>query len=137
MIVAIRIVGEIGLSREEKENLFNLRLRRKYSCILLKDTSRLSDRVKARICFGEIDKETLKLLISKRARKSGDKPVAESADSIIKKLEEGKTLSDMEIKPFFRLHPPKGGFKKSTKVLYPKGILGENKQINDLLRRML
>jgi len=35
------------------------------------------------------------------------------------------------------LQPPRGGFKKSTKSLYPRGVLGENKGINDLVRRML
>ncbi|MGC9309895.1 MAG: uL30 family ribosomal protein [Candidatus Nanoarchaeia archaeon] len=35
------------------------------------------------------------------------------------------------------LHPPRGGFKKSTKLEYPKGILGKNKDINKLIERML
>lgn len=136
MIAAIRMAGEIGLSKKEKANLYNLRLRRKYSCVLIKDRG-LLENVKTWICYGEIDQDTLKLLISTRARKSGNKPVSEGADSIIKKLGEGKTFSDLGIKPFFRLHPPKGGFKRSTKLLYPRGILGENKDINDLIRRML
>jgi len=49
-----------------------------------------------------------------------------------------KTLVDFGLKPFFRLHPPRGGI--DTKVHFPirKGVLGDNKEkINDLVRRML
>jgi hypothetical protein len=38
---------------------------------------------------------------------------------------------------FCRLHPPIGGFKKSTKLAYPRGILGDKKDIAKLLERML
>jgi hypothetical protein len=39
----------------------------------------------------------------------------------------------------FSFHPPRGGLKKSSKQLYPKGILGEWKEnnIDKLLERML
>ena len=135
-IVVIRISGKIGIPKEEENILYSLRLRKKYSCILLKD-KKILEKVKRRVAFGEIDNDTLKLLISKRARKPGNKPVQEGADAIIKKLEEGKNLQEIGIKPFFRLAPPKGGFKKGTRLMYPKGILGENEKINELVRRML
>ena len=35
------------------------------------------------------------------------------------------------------LHPPRGGFKKSSKVAAPKGILGEHEDITKLVGRML
>ena len=89
MIVAIRIKGEVGMPKGKKELLYNLRLRRKYSCILLKD-KKILNKVKNEIAFGEIDNDTLKLLISKRAKKPGDKPVSEGSESIIKSLEEGE-----------------------------------------------
>ena len=54
---------------------------------------------------------------------------------MIKELNE-KRGKDKE-KGFYRLHPPIGGFKKSTKLAFPKGILGEHKDISKLLRRML
>ena len=136
MIVAIRIAGRVGMTPREGGILFNLRLRKKYACVFIKDKS-LLEVVKNKVAFGEISKETLALLISKRARKPGNKPVSESADLIVKKLEEGKSLADLGIKPFFSLQPPVKGFRKSTRLLYPKGVLGENKDINDLVRRML
>ena len=136
MIVAVRITGRVGVDPNKKEAMYQLRLRKKFSCVIVKDMN-LLEQVKDRVAFGEIDKETFAMLISKRGRKIGNKPIQESADVIIKKLEEGKSLEDLGIKPFFSLHPPRGGFKKSTKVLYPKGVLGDNKEINALLRRMI
>jgi len=49
--------------------------------------------------------------------------------------ERGKKV-DGELKPFFRLHPPRGGLKNS-KEPFPKGVLGYNKEINELVERML
>ncbi|MEM2956093.1 MAG: uL30 family ribosomal protein [Candidatus Pacearchaeota archaeon] len=136
MIAVIRIAGRVGISNKDEKILHSLRLRKKYVCILLKD-KKILEKIKTKVCFGEIDNETLALLISKRGKKVGGKMIQESASIIAKKLEEGKSLESMGIKPFFCLHPPRGGFKKSTKHLYPKGILGENKNINEILRRMI
>jgi len=138
MICAIRISGRVGVAPDRVAVLNNIRLRKKFACVLFKEKDKgILKIVQDKISYGEIDNETLRLLISKRARKPGNKPITESADVIIKKLEEGKNLEDLGIKPFFSLQPPRGGFKKSTKLLYPKGVLGENKNINDLVRRML
>jgi large subunit ribosomal protein L30 len=138
MIVAVRIAGRVGMTPKEGGVLFNLRLRKKYSCVLIKDKDKsLLDVIKNKIAFGEIEKDTLVLLLSKRGRRIGNKPISESSDIIAKKIEEGKSLDELKIKPFFRLQPPVKGFRKSTKLLYPKGVLGENKDINDLVRRML
>jgi large subunit ribosomal protein L30 len=92
------------------------------------------------IAYGRIDKETLKLLIAKRGRVPGNKPLEEKkiSDAMISEIFDGKKrLKDFGIKPFFRLHPPLKGFIKSTKQFYPKGILGEHGKINDLIKKML
>ncbi len=136
MIAVIRIAGQVHVDGKQNLVLDNLRLRQKYACILINDRNIL-EKIKDKIAYGEISEETLKMLIAARGRKAGDKPIQEGIDTIIAKLKDGKTLNDLGIKPFFRLHPPKGGFKKSTKVLCPRGILGDHKQIDALLRRML
>lgn len=42
------------------------------------------------------------------------------------------------IKPWFALNPPKGGFKKKSKRSYSQdGILGENKELVSLVKRMM
>ena len=48
----------------------------------------------------------------------------------------GKKYDELGIKPFFRLHPPRGGIR--SKVHYPEGVLGNHKEkINELVERML
>lgn len=119
MICAIRIRGQVGLKSEVKETLYRLRLRRKYACVVFdKPTESQIGMIKSMrdfISYGEISEETHKKLVEKRGKKNPEK--------------EG------EIKPFFRLHPPRGGAK--TKIHYPKGILGENKEMDKLVERML
>jgi large subunit ribosomal protein L30 len=42
------------------------------------------------------------------------------------------------IKPWFALSPPKGGFKRKTKTQYMQdGILGEDVELADIVKRML
>ena len=42
------------------------------------------------------------------------------------------------IKPWFALSPPKGGFRKKSKRSYSQnGILGENKELISLVKRMM
>jgi len=72
MIAVIRIKGKVKVRKELEETLSRLRLRRKYSCILISEKDKVSlgmlDRVKSFVAFGTIDKQTLLRLIEKRAR---------------------------------------------------------------------
>jgi len=54
-------------------------------------------------------------------------------DAFIKKLNSKRTPKE----GVYFLHPPRGGFKKSSKVAAPKGILGKHKDIIKLAERML
>ena len=90
----IRIKGQVGINKDVKETLFRLRLRRKYSCITLETTKEnmgMLKKVRSFVSYGEISKETYEELLKKRGKKV-----------------QGK------LKPFFRLHPPRGGAE--TKV---------------------
>ncbi len=117
MIAAIRIRGQVGLRKDVKETLYRLRLRRKYACVVFQNPTEaqlgMIKSMRNFISYGEISEDMYKKLVEKRAKKD----------------KEGN------MKPFFRLHPPRGGAK--TKLHYPKGILGENKDIEKLLERML
>lgn len=144
-IVAIRIRGTVNVSGSVSKTLNMLRLRKKFSCILVektKETEGMLKKVQDYIAFGEIDQETLKQLLLKRARKQGDKPLEIAGKTIdeftLKFIENKAKLSDLKIKPFFRLHPPRGGFKKSIKKHWPKGVLGYyGLKINELVKKML
>jgi len=139
MKALIRISGKVGVDTGVANALYRLRLRKKYACVVLHDSKELEGMIKKVrdfIAFGNIDKETLKELIIKRARLPGDKAIKIDAEKIIEELIKGKSFEDLKIKPFFRLHPPRGGIV--SKQHYPKGVLGDNKEdINKLLRRML
>lgn len=112
MICVIRIHGRVGLDKKIINTLNRLRLRKKYSCVVLEPTKEnmgMVRRAENQVAYGELKEDTYKKLVEKRKTK---------------------------IKNFFRLHPPRGGIK--TKLHFPKGVLGNNKdKINDLVLRML
>jgi len=117
MICVIRIHGDVGLNQDVVETFKRLRLRRKYSCVIIKPTKENMGMVKKLrnfVAYGELDEGTYKELVKERGKKD----------------KEGK------LKPFFRLHPPRKGI--NSKLHYPKGVLGDHdKKINELVRRML
>lgn len=139
MIIVIRISGMVGISHDVKETLYRLRLRRKYSAVLIKpspETLKLIKKVRNFVAYGDIDNETLKELIEKRAQPV-DKGKKIDAKKIILELEK-KSLQSLGLKPFFRLHPPRKGIESKKHFGVGKGILGDNKKkINELVRRML
>lgn len=141
MICVIRIHGQIGLKRWINETLNRLRLRRKYSCIVLtnpkKETLGMVNRVRNFIAFGEINDKTFEKLIQERGQLiDKNKKDKFDAKKIVEELKKGKKYEDLNLKPFFRLHPPRKGI--NTKKHFPEGVLGNHKEkINNLLERML
>jgi large subunit ribosomal protein L30 len=141
MYAAILIRGLIGMKMDIKDTLAMLRLNRKMHTVLIKDNDCMKgmlQKTKDYITWGEIDDETLRLLIKKRGRKQTDIRLSEQeAEEVFKKIKESEKIPD-EIKPVFRLTPPSRGFKKSIKQHYPEGELGyRGKEINELLKRMI
>lgn len=141
MYAVIRIRGLANLKKDIEDTLAMLRLNRKMHCVLLKDSDSIKgmlQKVRNWVTWGEIDDETLKKLIIKRGRKTGEKKLTEQeAEEAFKKLKENQKMPE-EVKPVFRLTPPSKGFKESIKQHYPKGELGyRGKEINELLKRMI
>jgi large subunit ribosomal protein L30 len=115
MICIIRIHGQIGLNKNIAKTLYRLRIRKKYSCVVIekptKEQMGMINKVRDFVAFGEISEETYKKLVDKRKTK---------------------------IKNFFRLHPPRKGIESKKHFGVGKGVLGDNKKkINDLIERML
>lgn len=138
LIVVIRIAGEVKVKPEVKTTLDMMRLRKKYSCVFVNGSNEsnmgMLKRVRFSVAYGEIEKETLVKLIEARGKVIGDKKI--KASEVSEEILKGKRLEDLGLKPFFRLHPPRGGI--DSKIQYPKGVLGNNhKDINKLLTRML
>ena len=140
MMIAIRIKGLVEISGKINETLSRLRLRRKYAAVLLnsnQETVKLLRKVRDYVAYGDLDEKTLLELIEKRGKPiSKDKKI--DAKKIVAALDKKKP-EELGMKPFFRLHPPRGGIdSKKHFSVSKKAVLGDNKKkINDLVRRML
>src|SRR3989344_8400683 len=136
MILIIRISGDVDISNSVREALFRLKLRRKYSAVLVKPNKqvlKILDMLRNHIAFGDIDRETLSELIIRRGQPI-DKKKKIKSEEIISQLDK-KELLDLGLKPFFRLHPPRGGIESKKHFGVGKGVLGDNKRnINALVR---
>ena len=120
MIAIIRIKGMVRVRKDLAETLYRLRLRRKYACVVLENPTQVQlgmlKKIKDFVAYGGID------------------------EKMHKKLNESRKTN---IENFYRLHPPRGGFKgvgdnAPTKTHYPKGILGDNgKEISKLIGKMI
>jgi large subunit ribosomal protein L30 len=111
MISIIRIHGMVKIKKTIEETLQRLRLKRKYACVVLKPTEvnlGMIKKVRDFVAFGEINKETFEKLIESRG-KLINKKKAIDAKKIIVELEAGQKYQDLNLKPFFRLHPPRKG----------------------------
>ncbi|MFB0560771.1 MAG: 50S ribosomal protein L30 [Candidatus Lokiarchaeia archaeon] len=154
LLAVIRLRGVVNVRSEINDTLKMLRLHHvNHSAIINNSPSYLGMLQKAKdyITWGEIDAETLTLLLSKRGRLIGNKRLSDqyikekskfkTIDEFVKAVYEKQAkLSDLpDIKPVFRLHPPKGGFYRTIKRAFrANGELGyRGEKINELLKKMI
>ena len=137
MILVIRISGMVKKPSDVTETLFRMRLRRKYSAVLLEDTKeniKLISNVRNFVAFGKISDEMLHKLIEKRGQPINKKKI--DSKTVVANMSKG--FEEAGIKPFFRLHPPRGGVDTKLHFGTRKGVLGNNKEaINNLVEKML
>lgn len=149
----VRVRGTVNIKPDIKKTMELLRLTRVNHCVLLEENDvykGMLQMVKDYTTWGEISKETLSKLLSSRGKLIGDKPLTEaylkkaisyhSFEKLSDALVEGKIIYKEipEIKPFFRLHPPKKGHRTVKRSFVNKGALGYRKEaINTLIERML
>ncbi len=153
-LAVLRIRGSIGVDKKIQDTLNMLRLYRKNYCSIVPNNHSyigMLSRVKDYVTWGEIDKETFKLLLEKRGKIVGNKSlnehyVKEKSGLNIEQfsedfLQQKKDFKDIPgIKQFFRLKPPTKGFERGgiKKPFSLGGALGYRKNhINDLIRRMI
>ncbi|MBI2499255.1 50S ribosomal protein L30 [Candidatus Woesearchaeota archaeon] len=153
-LVIIRIHGKSGLRKGIKDTLNMLRLYKKHNCVVVqntKDILGMLKKVNDYVTWGEIDQETLILLIKKRGKLARKTSLSEeyvkeklkiSMDALAKDVFEFKReLKEVPgLKLFFKLLPPRGGFEAGgIKEQFSKGgVLGYRKdKINDLVKRMI
>lgn len=139
IICVIRISGKVGYNKKIVETLNRLRLRRKYSCVVIVNPSKnqegMIEKVRSNVAYGEISEPLFLKLIESRGQFI-DKKKKTDLKKAFEGLKKGGKYEELNLKPFFRLHPPRKGIK--SKEHFPKGVLGNNKEkINDLVERML
>jgi large subunit ribosomal protein L30 len=155
--VLVRIRGTVNVTGKIADTLDMLNLQRpNHASVIPKTESYMGmvNRVKDYVAYGDIDAPTMEALIKSRGRIMGNKPIDDAfvkaatankyatVQAFAKAVAEGKaTLKELgaDAKPVFRLHPPEGGHKGSTKKHYAvKGELGyRGKEINELIKRMM
>jgi len=150
--LVVRIKGQADVPYWATHTMTLLKLDKKYRATILpakENTLGMLNKIKHYISWIELDTTLAKELIDKKARKSGYKKITAedlkelgfaSSDELASALTEGKaTLSKLKpLKPWFALAPPRYGFKRSTKKLYgQKGVLGQNKELGNLVRNMM
>jgi len=152
-LVTVRVRGESDISQEIKDTLNMLRLTRNCHATLIDDRpayTGMLHKVRNCVTWGEISKENVALLLKKRGRLVGDKKLTdEYAQELgyksLDELAEAAYKVEVEysclpkVKPVFRLHPPKKGFKGKVKRSYAAGgVTGyRGEAINDLIKRMV
>ena len=150
--LVVRIKGQADVPHWANTTLNLLNLEKKYRAVIIpvkENTVGMLRKVQHYLTWQEIDIETTKELLDKKGRKSGYKKITDedvsnagfkTIDELATSLSEGKiSMSKIKpIKPWFALSPPRQGFKRSTKRLYgQKGVLGHNKELTTLIRRMM
>jgi len=150
--LVVRIKGQADVPYWARTTLNLLKLEKKFRATIIpakENTLGMLNKIKHYASWQEIDISTTKELLDKKARKSGYQKITpedisqlgfKTIDELAISLTEGKTsLSKLKpLKPWFALAPPRKGFKKSTKKLYgEKGILGHNKELGEIVRRMI
>jgi len=150
MIAVIRIRGTAGVNRKIGETMEMMRLYKSNHLVLVDENQfNMVRKAKDYTTFGIINAETFAKALEKRGRIAGNRKITEEtlkkagvkdfrelADSILK----GKILlKETDIKPVFRLNPPKKGHKRGgiKKPFSLGGALGNRgEKINELILSM-
>ncbi|MBO0888531.1 50S ribosomal protein L30 [Candidatus Bathyarchaeota archaeon] len=154
-LLAVRLRGTAGDNPDVEKTMESLRLERTFQARLLDNTSSnlgMLRSVKALVAWGEVDPEILGRVLVKRGERDGADGLDESFvrilgkssfEEVAKAVVAGeislRTLYGAGLKPRFRLHPPRGGFKRSLRrAASDGGELGyRGAEINTLVKRMI
>lgn len=152
-LLVVRMRGTVNVPYWALTTLRNLYLNKKFSATLVPETTNylgMLRKISQWVAWSKADSDIIKILIEKRGKKKN--PTLESKD-------ENKSKSDYKgidelvdvivndkikfsdqnnIKPWFSLNPPQGGFRRNTKKQFSDGgILGNNKELLEIVKRMV
>ena len=151
-LAVIRVRGVSDVFREIKDTLKMLHLSRNCHATLLDDRSSyvgMLRKAQNYVTWGEVSLENIILLLQRRGRVVGNKKLTgeyikeigyESLEDLAGAIHAGKVEFGglPNVKPVFRLHPPKKGFRGKVKRSFVAGgVTGYRREaINDLIKRM-
>ena len=154
MQAIIKLRGDIGVKPEIKYTMKLLRLHRVNHCVAVDDNAYYKGmirKVKDYVAWGELSQDMLELLLKERGRLEGGKRLTDEylqdntpyskikdlADALFTGEVTMKDVAAYNIKPIFRLHPPRKGHKGIKRTVKEGGELGyHGDKINDLLYKM-
>lgn len=151
-LAAVRVRGGIRVRGDIADTLGMLRLHRPNHCVVLPPRETylgMLRKAKDYITWGEVDAEVLTQLLSARARRVGGAPLTEThakelgydsiaalAEAVLEEKVDLQRLDDL--KPVFRLSPPRKGYGGVKRSFREGGALGDRgTAINELLLRMM
>jgi large subunit ribosomal protein L30 len=149
--LVLRIKGTVNIPAWAKTTLANLNLDKKFRATLVPEnfeTLGMLRKVKDIVAWTSVDEGFIKELLERRGKISGYKPLTkgnlptgfESIEELASAIAQNKTTMSKlrNIKPWFALAPPKGGFKQKTKKQFSQdGVLGQNQGLVHLVKNML
>ena len=149
--LVVRIRGTVNIPYWANNTLDNLNLDKRFRATVIPENPEslgMLRKVKEMVAWTSADATIIKELLEKRGKKTGFKPITNSdlpegyktIEELASAIADNKiTLSKIRsVKPWFALNSPRGGFKRKTKTQYSQdGILGEDKGLADIVKRML
>lgn len=150
--LVVRMKGTVNVPFWALTTLQNLYLNKRFSATLVPETADylgMLRKIKEWVAWSKADSEIVKTLIEKRGKKitkldsqkeSKKKDEYKGIDELVNVIVNDKVkFSDQNnIKPWFSLNPPRGGFKKKSKKQFTDGgILGNNKDLLEIVKRMV
>ena len=151
LILAVNLHGSINSSAPVRKALNELWVAKKFSASVVADdapTLGMLKLCKDYIAWSPVDEALLADLLTKRGMVSTAKPLDAAAlkglglkshkDLAAKMVKDQSRLSAVAgVLPYFRLAPPRGGFRRSMRRQFSeKGLLGSNPKLEEIVRRM-
>jgi large subunit ribosomal protein L30 len=154
-LLAVRLRGTASDAPDVVKTMVSLKLEKTFQARLLDNTSSnlgMLRTVKALVAWGEVSPEVLEHVLVKRGERDGAEGLDDGFvrllgkagfDELAKAVVSGEVgirdLYSAGLKPRFRFHPPRGGFKRSLRrAATDGGELGyRGSDINGLVKRMI
>lgn len=152
LLLVVNLHGSINSSAPVRKALNELWVAKKFSASVVTDdpaTVGMLRLCKDYIAWGPVDQGLLGDLLKKRGMVSSTKTLDQAQlkalgfksheDLAAKMVKDQTRLSAIDgVLPFFRLAPPRGGFKLSLRrQSTERGVLGSNPKLEGIVRRML